>query len=374
MRLASLPADARLYLRPTWFAESPVGLDGMTARIGNGLLWFQAYDVVAMHDGRRFHRDIVPVERWDEALAILPEPLRRRAGMLASRIAAPRPPLVLGERTIRFDVPQTMGILNVTPDSFSDGGKHVGNPQGAADAGFAMAAAGAALIDVGGESTRPGAERLWEGDEIARVVPIVERLAAAGVPVSIDTRKAAVMEAALAAGAAVVNDISALLHDPRSLEVVAKAGCPVILMHAPSTGDDPHERRGGYADAVTDVFDWLEARIAACEAAGIGRDRIIADPGLGFGKSLADNLALLNNIALFHALGVPLLIGASRKRMIGALSNEAPATERLGGSVALAFRAVELGAQMVRVHDVPETVQALRVWRGLRDAALTAGG
>jgi dihydropteroate synthase len=195
------------------------------------------------------------------------------------------------------------------------------------------------------------------------------------VPVSVDTRKAAVMEAALGAGAAIVNDVSALAHDPRSLEMVARAGCPVILMHAPSAGDDPHDRAAlgpeGYGDVVAHVFDHLEARIAAAEAAGVARDRIMVDPGLGFGKSLADNLALVNGLATFQALGVPLLFAGSRKRLIGALSNEAPAGERLGGSIALAFRAAEAGAQMVRVHDVKESVQALHLWRGLADAGLS---
>ncbi len=372
MTPAQIPADARLTLRPVGFVDSPVDLDGRTARIGSGLLWFQAYEVVAVRDGVRAFRDMVSVVDFAVWAAQLPDPLAERATTLAARIAAPRPPLHLGERIVRLDVPQVMGILNLTPDSFSDGGKHAGDPQAAADAGFAMAAAGAAIVDVGGESTRPGADRIWEGDEIARVVPVIERLAASGVPVSIDTRKAAVMEAALGAGAAIVNDISALLHDPRSMDVVAGAGCPVILMHAPSTGDDPHENSGGYGDVVTDVFDWLEARITACEVAGIDRARIMVDPGLGFGKSLTDNLALVNRLAVFAGLGVPLLFGGSRKRMIGALSNEAPAVLRLGGSVALAVRATDLGAQMVRVHDVPETVQALHVWRGLRDAALVA--
>ncbi|EQB13884.1 hypothetical protein L288_01990, partial [Sphingobium quisquiliarum P25] len=280
--------------------------------------------------------------------------------------------LSLGERTIRFDAPQVMGILNITPDSFSDGGKHAGDPQAAADAGFAMAAAGAALVDVGGESTRPRAPKVWEGDEIARVVPVIERLAAAGVAVSIDTRKAAVMEAALAAGAKVINDVSALAHDPRAMDVAAQADCPVILMHAPSAGDDPHDNPAGYADVVADVFDMLEARIAACVEAGIARDRIMVDPGLGFGKSLADNLALVNGLALFQALGVPVLFAGSRKRLIGALSNEAPAPQRLGGSIALAYQAAQQGAQMVRVHDVPESVQALHLWRGLADAGLSA--
>lgn len=373
MTVADIPADARLYLRPVWFVDSPFGLDGQVARLGNGLLWFQGYELTAMRDGARVARRMAPVADLNDVAARLPPAQGERVRALAAAISAPRAPLVLGGRTIRFEGCQVMGILNMTPDSFSDGGKHLADPQGAAEAGFAMAAAGAALIDVGGESTRPRAARLWEGDEIARVVPVIERLAAAGVPVSIDTRKAGVMEAALAAGAGIVNDVSALQHDPRALEVVLAAACPVILMHAPSSGDDPHDNAAGYADVATDVFDALEARIAACVAAGIPRERLIADPGLGFGKSLADNMALVNRLALFQGLGVPLLFGGSRKRMIGALSNEAPPIDRLSGSIALAVRAADLGAQMVRVHDVPETVQALHVWRGLKDAAVTGG-
>ncbi|MDO7833803.1 dihydropteroate synthase [Sphingobium sp. HBC34] len=369
--LPTLPPHARLYLKPVWFVPTPIGLpDGSAARMGNGLIWFQGYALSAFDGARRIARTTVPVADFDATIATLPDPLARRARQLAANISAPRAPLVLGDRTIRFDAPQVMAILNVTPDSFSDGGRHVGDPQAAADAGFAMAAAGAALIDVGGESTRPKAAKVWEGDEIARIAPVIERLAASGIPVSVDTRKAAVMEAALAAGAAIVNDVSALAHDPRSLEVVARAACPVILMHAPSAGDDPHDNPAGYGDVVADVFDHLDARIAACEAAGIARDRIMVDPGLGFGKSLADNLALVNGLATFQGLGVPLLFAGSRKRLIGALSNEAPAADRLGGSIALAFRAAQLGAQMVRVHDVKESVQALHLWRGLADAGL----
>lgn len=373
MSLPNIPPYARLYLKPTWFVPTPIGLpDGSVARMGNGLIWFQGYELSAFDGARRIARVVVPVAGFDAAIATLPDPLAERAQRLAAHISIQRAPLALGDRTIRFDAPQVMAILNVTPDSFSDGGKHISDPQAAADAGFAMAAAGAALIDVGGESTRPRAAKVWEGDEIARIAPVIERLAAAGVSVSVDTRKAGVMEAALAAGARIVNDVSALAHDPRSLEVVVRAGCPVILMHAPSAGDDPHDNPGGYDDVVADVFDHLEARIAACEAAGIARERIMVDPGLGFGKSLADNLALVNGLATFQALGVPLLFAGSRKRLIGALSNEAPAADRLGGSVALAFRAAQLGAQMVRVHDVRESVQALHLWRGLADAGLSA--
>lgn len=371
--MMNLPASARLYLKPIWFVPTPIGLpDGSVARMANGLLWFQGYELTALAGSTRLVRTIVPVAEFADTVAALPDILAERAHRLAAAISTPRLPLALGERTIRFDAPQVMAILNITPDSFSDGGKHVGDPQAAADAGFAMAAAGAALIDIGGESTRPRAPKIWEGDEIARIVPVIERLAAAGVCLSVDTRKAAVMEAALAAGAHIMNDVSALRHDPRSLEVVAKAGCPVILMHAPSAGDDPHDNPAGYGDVVADVFDHLEERIAVAEAAGIAREKIMVDPGLGFGKSLADNLALVNGLATFQGLGVPLLFAGSRKRLIGALSNEAPAPERLGGSVALAFRAAELGAQMVRVHDVKESVQALHLWRGLADAGLSA--
>ena len=368
-----IPADARLILKPIWFVPTPIGLaDGAAVRMGNGLIWFQGYELSAFSGAQRIARKTIPVADFDIAVASLPEPQAARARCLAANISAPRPPLALGDRTIRFDAPQVMAILNITPDSFSDGGAHMDDPQAAADAGFGMAAAGAALIDVGGESTRPKAAMIWEGDEIKRVVPVIERLAASGVPVSIDTRKAAVMEAALAAGAGIVNDVSALAHDPRSLEVVARAGCPVILMHAPSAGDDPHHNPAGYGDVVADVFYHLEARIKACLDAGIARERIMVDPGLGFGKTLSDNLALVNGLATFQGLGLPLLFAGSRKRLIGALSNEAPAADRLGGSVALAFRAAQLGAQMVRVHDVKESVQALHLWRGLADAGLSA--
>jgi dihydropteroate synthase len=275
-----------------------------------------------------------------------------------------------GARVIRLDQPQVMGILNVTPDSFSDGGKFLDDPDVANAHAAAMLEAGAAIIDVGGESTRPGAAAVWEGDELKRTIPAIERLAASGAAISTDTRRAAVMEAALAAGAQVINDVSALRHDPRSLELAARAGVPVVLMHAPGEADDLHAD-GTYQDVVLDVFDWLLARRDAALAAGIARDRIVLDPGIGFGKTVAENLSLINALPLFHALGQPLLVGASRKRMIGALSNEAPAHQRLGGSLALAFKALEGGVQLLRVHDVPETIQAVRVWRGLRDSALT---
>ena len=348
----------RTLLRPTGFVDSPFGHDGKVARLAGGLNWFASVELIH-GDGTR---ELVPVEgieaRFDDAMA-----------RDWQRLTSPRLTLQMGERTIRLDQPQVMGIVNVTPDSFSDGGAYA-DAQAAAEAGADMTAAGAAILDVGGESTRPGAKPVWEGDEIERVLPVVQRLAAGGQAVSIDTRKAAVAEAALGAGARFVNDVSGLTWDERMVGVVAASGAPVVIMHMagdPQTmQDDPR-----YDDVLVDVFFWLEERIAAAEAAGIARDRILVDPGIGFGKSVAHNLALMNGLALFHALGCPIVLGASRKRMIGALANEVPADRRLPGSLALALKAVEQGAQIVRVHDVPETVQALKVWRGLRDQALT---
>ena len=353
----------RTLIRPTGFVDSPFGHDGKLARLAGGLGWFASVELID-GDGAR---ELVPVadieNRFDDDMAAD-----------WARLTSARAPLVLGERTIRLDQPQVMGIVNATPDSFSDGGAYP-DSGAAAEAGARMAAAGAAIIDVGGESTRPGAVAVWEGDEIERVAPIIRQLAAGGTAVSVDTRKAAVAEVALGAGARLINDVSGLLWDERMAGVVAAAGVPVVLMHHqgdPTTMQDAPR----YGDVLVEVFDWLEARIAAAEAAGIERAKILVDPGIGFGKSVAHNLALMNGLALFHGLGCGLVVGASRKRMIGALANEAPADQRLAGSLMLALKAAEQGAQIIRVHDVPETVQAIKVWRGLRDQALTprAGG
>ncbi|MGF1550198.1 MAG: dihydropteroate synthase [Sphingomonadaceae bacterium] len=350
------------YLRPTAFVDAPFGHDGKVARLAGGLVWFSAVELI--REGAE--PELVPVAGIERRLGDLPQEARSAW----ERIVAPRPPLRLGGRGIPLDQPRIVGILNVTPDSFSDGGRYE-NAGAAVAAGAAMAEAGAAVIDVGGESTRPGAKPVWEGDEIARVGPVVERLAAAGHAVSIDSRKAAVMEAALAAGAALVNDVSALTWDDRAAETVASAGVPVVLMHHRGTPETMQQAPRYDRPVALAVHDWLEERIEAAMAAGIDRERIIVDPGIGFGKTLAHNLALLNNLSLFHGLGCPLMLGASRKRMIGALSHEASVDERLPGSLALALKGAGQGAQLLRVHDVPETVQALRVWRGLRDAALS---
>ncbi|MBK9431901.1 MAG: dihydropteroate synthase [Sphingomonadales bacterium] len=361
----------QLYLRPCAYVDTPIGYDQPVERLAGGMLYFSAWEVLTTEGGRRTGKQLIPVSAFDTYHDSMSQDQRERLDGLRANILKPRPPLNMGERNIPLDQPRVMGILNCTPDSFSDGGKH-GDAPAAIEMGGAMTAAGAAIIDIGGESTRPGAPLVWEGDEIARIEPVVRAMANSGAAVSVDSRKAAVMEAALAAGARLINDISALRYDDRAIAVALSSDCPIAIMHAPSASSDPHKNDAGYRDILIDIYDWFEDHIEALVAKGIARERLIVDPGLGFGKSLSDNLTLINNLALFHGLGCPILFGASRKRMIGALSNEAAADARLGGSLFLAMKAVEQGAHIVRVHDVPETVQAIHVWRGLRDAALTA--
>ncbi|HEX6784836.1 MAG TPA: dihydropteroate synthase [Sphingomicrobium sp.] len=352
----------RTLLRPTGFVDAPFGHDGKVARLAGGMNWFAVVELIKIDGHARTSSELVPVEgienRFDDDMAAQWQAL-----------TSARSPLHLGERTVRLDQPQVMAIVNATPDSFSDGGQFP-DPASAAEAGARMAAEGAAIIDVGGESTRPGARSIWEGDEIERILPVIKQLVAGGAAVSADTRKADVMTAAVGAGARMINDVSALTYDNRSAEVAASLSVPVVLMHhkgAPEVmQDDPR-----YDDVLVEVYRWLEDRVAAVVEAGLKREHILIDPGFGFGKNVAHNLELMNGLALFHSLGCPLVIGASRKRTIGALSGEAPADKRLAGSIAFAMKAAEQGVQLLRVHDVYETVQALRVWRGLRDQALT---
>jgi dihydropteroate synthase len=262
--------------------------------------------------------------------------------------------------------PQVMGILNLTPDSFSDGGRFI-DPDVALKHAFEMVEQGAAVIDVGGESTRPGAQTVSLDEELERVIPIIERLAPAiPVPISVDTNKPQVMREAVAAGAGMINDIMAL-QEPGALEAVAEAAVPVCLMHMqgkPRTMQQaPH-----YGDVVEEVKTFLGQRLAAGEAAGIPRHSMIIDPGFGFGKTLEHNLTLLKALRTLHELAAPLLVGISRKSMIGSIIGERPVDERLAGSVAAAVVAVMEGAAIIRVHDVRETVDAIKVVSAVKSA------
>ncbi|MEL6452518.1 MAG: dihydropteroate synthase [Pseudomonadota bacterium] len=259
--------------------------------------------------------------------------------------------------------PQIMGILNTTPDSFSDGAAH-NELEDAVAYGHALVSQGAHILDIGGESTRPGAQPVPEAEEIARTAPVIRALRAAGVtvPISIDTRKAAVAKAALDAGASYVNDVSGFTFDPDLAPLCAARGVPVCVMHAQG---DPQTMQVNpkYGNVLLDVYDHLAARIDALVAAGIDRTRITADPGIGFGKTQAHNLALLSRISLFRNLGVPILLGASRKRFIGTIGNAPDATARAPGSVAVALAAIAQGVQVIRAHDVADHAQAIALWR-----------
>ncbi|SEQ29307.1 dihydropteroate synthase [Thalassovita taeanensis] len=312
-------------------------------------------DAVTLAGGWAWFSQVEQITRGGEAQVI---PAAEVPAQVLSRLTEPRAD-VAGLQMTR---PQVMGILNVTPDSFSDGGAHDAPDLALAHARD-MVLAGADIIDVGGESTRPGAAEVAVDVEIARTAPVIAAIRAAlPVPISIDTRKAGVARAAVAAGADLVNDVAGFTFDPDLAPLCAKQGLPVCVMHAqgdPQTMQmDPR-----YDDVLLDVYDFLEARVAALEATGIPRSRILTDPGIGFGKSVDHNLTLLARIGLFHALGCPILLGVSRKKFIGTLGNAPEPRDRAAGSVAVALAAVAQGVQVVRVHDVFETRSALSLWQ-----------
>ncbi|MCX8509567.1 MAG: dihydropteroate synthase [Rhodobacteraceae bacterium] len=274
------------------------------------------------------------------------------------RLTAPRPPLA----DLTMERPRLMGIVNVTPDSFSDGGRFAA-PEAALAQGLRLAQT-ADILDIGGESTRPGAAEVPPEEEAARTAPLIAALRQAGLatPISIDTRKAVVAQAAIAAGASLLNDVAALTYDPALGPLAAASGLPLCLMHAQGTPAtmqaDPR-----YENVLLDVYDWLAARIAVAEGLGLPRTRIIVDPGIGFGKTVAHNLALIRGLSLFHGLGCAVLLGVSRKRFIGTLA-QVPDTDRRGpGTIALTLAGLTQGVQIHRVHDTEEARQALLLWQ-----------
>ena len=350
----------RCYLRPAGLIpalrdqdSANGGFAGTLPLCGDGPFDFAAVEIITRRGPSVQRRLRALGELWqsdagpallgaEETLARLTAPRRRLAGL-------------------PMNVPRLMGVVNVTPDSFSDGGQFGSSAEAIAHA-LRLVDEGAAILDIGGESTRPGSQAIPVEVEQARVLPVIEALAGrTDAHISIDTRKAEVARRALAAGAHVINDITAMTFDPGMMAVAAEAGVPVVLMHAlgdPKTmQDDPR-----YDDAPTDIYDYLSLRVEACVAAGIARDRIVVDPGIGFGKTLDHNLQLMGSLALFHGLGCPVLVGASRKRFIGTLTNEPVAAKRVAGSVGAALAAAAQGVQIIRVHDVAETKAALTLF------------
>lgn len=315
-------------------------LSGGRWRLAGGWTGFSSFELLARGAPPRIVTDAPP-----EVIAAL---------------TAPRPP-VLG---LSMDTPRIMGIVNVTPDSFSDGGRW--NGDGGLGHGRELMAEGAHILDIGGESTRPGAAAVPVPEEIARTRPAIAALSREAA-VSVDTRKAEVARAAAAAGAGMINDVSGFDFDPGMAAAVAETGAAVCLMHAQglpeNMQDDPR-----YGDVLLDVYDALAERIARAEAAGIPRDRIVIDPGIGFGKTLEHNLAILRRISLYHGLGVPVLLGASRKRFVGTIGGTETAAQRDPGSLAVTLAAVQQGIQIHRVHDVAGTRQGLALWQAIKGA------
>jgi dihydropteroate synthase len=353
----------RLWLRPLGLVFGRAAAEAVAARharalVGGGTAFtlVAAFGLTSDRSPAAVTAPITELEAW---LAGAGARFAVRATNQLALLSAPRAPW----GGLALDRPLVMGIVNVTPDSFSDGGRWFDRERATAH-GWALAEAGADIIDVGGESARPGAAPLPPGEEIRRVEPVVRALADRGAVVSIDTRNHAVMERALAAGARIVNDISALTHDPESLSLVARSRAPVVLMHMqgePATMQD----HPVYDWPLVEVLDFLEARIAACTEVGIPRERIVVDPGIGFGKGVPHNLDLLTGIGALHALGCGVVLGVSRKSMIARLSRGEDPDARLPGSLAAALFAVQQGVHILRVHDVVETRQALALWNAI---------
>lgn len=335
----------KIYYRPIPHSDAARPVEALT--LAGGWCWFTHVERLS----RSGDAQVVPADQVpQEVLARLTAGRSAVAGLPMNR-------------------PQIMGILNVTPDSFSDGGQF-NAPEAAIARVLDMQRQGATLIDIGGESTRPGSNYVEIEEEIARTAPVIQAVAPhLEAPISIDTRKSQVGLAALQAGAALLNDVSGFTFDAELAPLAAKHGVPVCVMHAqgdPATmQDDP-----SYDDVLLDVFDFLEAQVLMLESLGLPRDQIIVDPGIGFGKTLDHNLALLARISLFHSLGCPILLGASRKRFIGTIADVAEAQARAPGSIAVALQSVSQGIQFLRVHDVAETRQALSLWHAATQGVL----
>ncbi|MEQ1576619.1 MAG: dihydropteroate synthase [Hyphomicrobium sp.] len=349
------------YLRPLGLYEpreaSPVGEPGAVFSglpLGGGALSFPAVEVISRAGGGVARRVVGLSELFERDWGRDSQ----AAGDLIDAMTTPRARLA----GLSLDRPRIMGIVNVTPDSFSDGGQ-LASVQAAIDHGLRLAGEGADILDIGGESTRPGSDAVSLDEELKRVMPVIEGLRSrTDARISVDTRKAGVMARAADAGADILNDVSALTHDPKALETAARSGLPVMLMHAqgdPKTMNDNPQ----YSDVALDVFDFLESRIKACVAVGIPKTKLVVDPGIGFGKHLHHNVAVLSAMSLYHGLGVPVLLGASRKKLIGQLCNVDDPKARAHGSIAAALAAIAQGVQIVRVHDVAATRQAICVWQ-----------
>ncbi len=361
-------AGTKYYLRPLGRLTRPPGLinaapDRMVRIGGRADTVFSAFELIERHASGWIDRRVVSVDEARQLMA-MPSTMGTRLKTAMAHFMAPRSAIA----NLPLDRPRIMGIVNVTPDSFSDGGSFK-TPKDAVAHALRLEEEGAELLDIGGESTRPGADPVTVDEELRRIIPVLEGLRGkTRARLSVDTRRAEVMRRVASAGAHVLNDVSALMFDPQSLRVATETKLPIVLMHAqgdPATMQkDPQ-----YADALLDVFDHLEARIEVCVRAGVARERLILDPGIGFGKTVLHNLEIMGGLSLLHGLGVPVMLGASRKSFIGALSGAIDPKDRVMGSVAAALSGAMQGAQILRVHDVAATRQALTIWQATTNGA-----
>ena len=360
-------APEHLWLRPAGLLSGAAAAlavaEGQALPLATSGLAFSQVEILGRGPDETVLTALAPVATLRNSAKTAVPGLVARIDQQLGRLAMPRPAWA----GLSLERPLLMGIVNVTPDSFSDGGDFAAADK-AIRHGRALLDEGADILDVGGKSTRPGATPVAPEEEIRRVEPVVRALAAAGAVVSIDTRHARVMTAALAAGARIINDVSALAGEPESLGVAVRARAPVVLMHMPG---DPQTMQDNpsYTLASLDVLEHLAARVDACLAAGVSRERIVVDPGIGFGKRSAHNLEIMARLAMFHALGCGVMLGLSRKGLIGHVGGALSPKERMPGSVAGALYGVSQGVQILRVHDVAATRQAVATWEAMAAGA-----
>ncbi|VAX05872.1 Dihydropteroate synthase [hydrothermal vent metagenome] len=351
---------SKIYLQPLGILRGCNAIEAVKAGharwLVGGPLAFTIAKIIFRESALRISTELMPVVELDKYISKL-------AVFQQDSLLSQLDNICQKRRYFQEGRPLLQGIVNVTPDSFSDGGQY--NQRAlAASRARELIAEGADIIDIGGESTRPGAQKVSVEVELSRVIPVIESLSDISVPISIDTRNAKVMEEALRAGATIVNDVSALSYDEKSLAVVAASNCLIILMHAQNAPDNMQDNPR-YDDVVLDVYDFLERRLEICMASGIERRRIIIDPGIGFGKTVDHNSDLLANLSLFHGLGVPLLLGVSRKSFIGHICGGEGVAQRLAGSLSFGQAGYDQGVQILRVHDIKESRQAREAWARL---------
>ncbi|MDA9619968.1 dihydropteroate synthase [Alphaproteobacteria bacterium] len=340
--------------------RGPIHSDRVFKNLTGGNIYFAAVRIISCTK-QGLEEKIVSILDLDNFLKKKSTAVAEKIKTILNNIESPREALILNNGSvIGWKKPVIQGVLNVTPDSFSDGGQY-SDIELARPHAHEMISAGADIIDIGGETTKPGAQSVSIKSEKDRVLPVIMNLATLNFPLSIDSRNAEVMNDAIQNGAHIINDVSALGHDLRSIGVVKREDVPIILMHAQGV-PEIMQNNPQYSHILLDIYDYLESRIKMCIDAGIDKNKIIADPGIGFGKTVDHNLEILNGLSIFHGLGVPLLVGTSRKSFIGKITGEKVAENRVSGSIAAMLLCLEQGVQIVRVHDVEQATQAISVW------------